>query len=98
MSCTEPGSTSEVHSGNPSGAKTAWTFPPWQCALPEYHRSMTSPLALTARSRHRSDSMTVPSRVKCGNRVVVGPLQRLAQIRGLPGQHVDDLIDVSVGG
>ena len=28
MSCTEPGSTSETHSGNPSGAVTAWMLPP----------------------------------------------------------------------
>jgi hypothetical protein len=28
MSCTEPGSTCETHSGNPSGASTAWTLPP----------------------------------------------------------------------
>jgi hypothetical protein len=28
MSCTEPGSTSETHSGNPSRAVTAWTLPP----------------------------------------------------------------------
>ena len=29
MSCTEPGSTVETHSGNPSGASTAWRLPPW---------------------------------------------------------------------
>src|SRR5262249_25528709 len=46
MSCTEPGSTSETHSGNPLGAMTAWMLPPWACALPEYHRSMTSPWTL----------------------------------------------------
>ena len=28
MSCTDPGSTSETHSGNPSGAMTAWMLPP----------------------------------------------------------------------
>jgi hypothetical protein len=27
-SCTEPGSAGETHSGNPSGAHTAWTLPP----------------------------------------------------------------------
>jgi hypothetical protein len=39
MSCTEPGSASEIHSGNPSGASTARILPPWRWALPEYHRS-----------------------------------------------------------
>ena len=28
MSCTEPGSAGETHSGNPSGASTARTLPP----------------------------------------------------------------------
>jgi hypothetical protein len=28
MSCTEPDSTSETHSGNPLGAMTAWMLPP----------------------------------------------------------------------
>jgi len=30
--------------------------------------------------------------------LVPGPLQRLAQVGGLPGQHGDDLIEVAVGG
>src|SRR5213078_132907 len=62
-SCTEPGSASETHSGNPSGAHTAWTLPPWACAFPEYHRSMTSPLTLTAGSLHRSQGMIFPSKI-----------------------------------
>ena len=49
--CTEPGSTSETHSGNPSGAMTAWMLPPWVWALPEYHTSMSSPWTLRVFSR-----------------------------------------------
>jgi hypothetical protein len=60
------GRASEAHSGNPSGRMTACTFPPWTWAFPEYHRSITSPFALTAGSRQRSDSMIVPSRMTCG--------------------------------
>ena len=52
MSCTEPGSASDTQSGKPPGVKTAWTLPPWQWALPEYHRSMASPLTLIVFSRH----------------------------------------------
>src|SRR5262249_47883809 len=67
MPCPEPGSTSETHSGNPCGARTAWTLPPWPWALPEYHKSMTSPFTLTAGSLHRSQAMTLPSRITCEN-------------------------------
>lgn len=61
MSCTEPGSAGEIHSGNPSGRAMAWTSPPLRCALPEYHRSMTSPCTLTVFSRHLSVGITLPS-------------------------------------
>src|SRR6516165_8853032 len=40
---------------------------PWVCAFPEYHKSMASPLTLTAGSLHRSQGMTVPSRITCEN-------------------------------
>jgi len=68
MSCTDPGSAAEIHSGNPFGRLTAWTLPPWQWALPEYHRSMTSPFTLTVFTltvftRHRSAGMILPSRM-----------------------------------
>jgi hypothetical protein len=64
-SCTEPGSASEIHRGNPSGASTAWMLPPWVCALPEYHRSMTSPFTLRVGSMHRSPGMIFLSRLTC---------------------------------
>src|SRR6516225_5981977 len=54
-------------SGNPSGASTAWMLPPRACALPEYHRSMTSPLTLTVGSLHRLHGMIFPSRITCEN-------------------------------
>src|SRR5215470_3362516 len=97
-SCTDPGSTPQTHSGKPPGASTAWMLPPWVCALPEYHRPVTSPLTLTAGSLHRSAGMTFPSRITCEKPLVFGPLQRLGQVRGLLGQHGDDLIEVPVGG
>ena len=31
----------------PVRGETAWMLPPWAWALPEYHRSMTSPLTLS---------------------------------------------------
>jgi len=46
MSCTDPGSAPETHSGNPSEAMTAWMLPPWTWALPEYRKSMASPRTL----------------------------------------------------
>jgi hypothetical protein len=67
MSCTEPGSACETHSGNPLGAITAWMLPPRVWALPEYHRSMTSPFTLTTGSLRRSHGMTLPSRITCEN-------------------------------
>jgi|GEM_PF-3049500 len=66
MSCTEPGSASGTRSGNPSGAKAAWTLPPWQWAFPEYHTLMTWPLTLMAGSLHRSAGMIFPSRITWG--------------------------------
>src|SRR5258708_7690851 len=57
MSCTEPGSAAEIQIGNPPGRATVRTLPPWRCALPEYHRSMTSPFTLPACSRHRSTAL-----------------------------------------
>jgi hypothetical protein len=58
MSCTELGSTPETHSGNPSGASTAWMLPPCVCALPEYHKSIASPLTLRAGSLQRLRMVT----------------------------------------
>ena len=42
MSCTDPGSAGETHSGNPFGASTAWMLPPWVWALPEYQTRQPS--------------------------------------------------------
>jgi len=39
VSCTDPGSASEVHSGNPPEAATACMLSRWPWALPEYHKS-----------------------------------------------------------
>src|SRR5215472_6367567 len=97
-SCIEPGSTGETHSGNPPGASTALMLPPWACAFPEYHRSMTSPFTLRVGSLHRSHAITVPSRITLRKALVPGPLQRLAQLGRLVGEHLDDLIQVPVGG
>ena len=96
-SCTEPGSTGETHSGNPSGASTAWMLPPWVRALPEYHKSMTR---LYADGRLfaavAGDDLAVEDDVREPG--ALGPLQRLAQIRGFASQHRNDLIQVPVGG
>ena len=51
----------------PGRAMTAWMLPPWVCALPEHHRSMTWPFTLTAGSLHRSQGMILPSRITCEN-------------------------------
>jgi hypothetical protein len=42
-------------------------LPPWVCALPEYHRSMTSPFTLMAGSLQRSQGMTFPSKITWEN-------------------------------
>src|SRR5215467_7136872 len=97
MSCTEPGSAGETHSGNPSGASTAWMLPPWVWALPEYHRSMTWPFTLTAGSLHRSgDDLPVQDHMR--ETFVFGPLQCLVQVRGLFGEHRDHFVHIPVGG
>ena len=84
-SCTEPGSTSETHSGNPSGAVTARMLPPWACALPGYHRSMTSPLTLMAGSFAPVAGDDLPVQDHMEQALVPRPFQRLAQVRGLFG-------------
>ena len=87
----------EIDSGNPPGAVTAWMLPPWVCAFPEYHKSMTSPFTLTAGSLHRSQGNDLPVQDHARESLVPGSLQRLGQFRGLLGQHGDDLVDVPVG-
>jgi hypothetical protein len=98
MSCTEPGSASEIHSGNPSGAMTAWMLPPWAWALLEYHR--VDGLAADADGRLPApvggDDRAVQDHVR--EAVLPGPLQRLVQVRGLAGEHRDHLVQVPVGG
>ena len=98
MSCTGPGSTSETHSGSPSGAVTAWMLPPWAWALPEYHRS--GDVALDADgwllAPVAGDDLPVQDHMR--EPLVPGPFQRLGQPGGLRCQHVDDLIEVAVGG
>lgn len=39
MSCSRPGRTGEVHSGQPSGAHTTWMLPPWFLCFFDHHRS-----------------------------------------------------------
>jgi hypothetical protein len=77
---------------------TAWMLPPCAWALPEYHTSMSTPRTLTVFSRHRSAGMIFPFRITWGKALVPGPFQRLAQIRGLGGEHRDNLLQVPVGG
>ena len=97
-SCTEPGSTSETHIGNPSGASTAWMLPPWAWALPEYHRSMTSSLlvAVFLSAPIGGDNLAVQDHME--KAFGVSPFERLAQARCLVRQHRDDLVQVPVGG
>lgn len=59
---------------------------------------MTSPRTLRVFSWHRSagDDRSVRDHVR--EALVTGPLQRLAQVRCLLGQHRDDLVRVPVGG
>ena len=59
-----PGSTPETHSGTPPGAASACTFPAGSCALPEYHLSISFPFLLVFLSAHRSEEISVPSRMK----------------------------------
>jgi hypothetical protein len=49
MSVDRPDSTGEIRGENPSGRATARTLLPWQCALPEYHKLLTSPLIQAVR-------------------------------------------------
>src|SRR5436189_668347 len=98
MSCTEPGSTSETHSGNLPGAVTAWMLPPWVCALLEYHRSMTSPFHAEDRLLAPVGRDDRPVQDHVGEALVLGPFQRLAQAGGLAGENLDDLVQVPVGG
>ena len=59
-----PGSTPETHSGTPRGAASACTFPAGRCALPEYHLSISFPFLLVFLSAHRSEEISVPSRIR----------------------------------
>ena len=98
MSCTEPGSASETHSGNPPGAITAWMLPPWAVGLagvPQvddlaFHADGLLPAPVGG------DDLAVQDHVR--EALVPGPFQRLAQLRGLFGEHRDDLVQVAVGG
>ena len=59
-----PGCTSETHSGIPRGAASACTFPAGSCAFPEYHLSISLPFLLVFLSAHRSEEISVPSRIR----------------------------------
>src|SRR6266480_5890791 len=95
VSCSRPGRTGEVHSGQPSGAVITWMFPPWLSCLPDHHKSTpgggtwgAAPVGL--------DQGPVDVDV-----VVAGHLrreQRRFQGRRLGGQHADTLVQVVVGG
>lgn len=58
---------------------------------------MTSPFTVMAGSLHRSEGMVFLSKLTCGN-PGLGPLRHLGQVRGLPCQHGDGLIQVALGG
>src|SRR6185437_2864197 len=62
-----PGSTSETRSGTPPGAASACTFPAGRCALPECHLSISFPFLLVFLSAHRSEEISVPSRIRSGS-------------------------------
>src|SRR5260370_3073357 len=59
-----PVSASETHSGTPPGAARACTFPAGSWALPEYHLSISLPFLLVFLSAHRSEEMSVSSRMR----------------------------------
>jgi hypothetical protein len=71
-SCTDPGPTWETKSGNPSGPIRPWTLPPWVWAFPEYHRSISLPLALVIFSEQRPVGMTIPLKMRVQSVVLVG--------------------------
>ncbi len=77
-------------------ASTAWMLPPWVCALPEYHRSMTSPLTLMVGSLHRSQGMIVPSRITCENPASWARSSAWCNSGACPAS-TDDLVQVPVG-
>ena len=88
-----PGRTSGVHNGHPSGAETAWMFPPRWCCLPDHHRSTPRGGAgcgvAVAIEGAVEDHVAVPGRLR---------QQRPVQ-RGLPrGQHRDRLVSIGVRG
>jgi hypothetical protein len=59
---------------------------------------MTSPRTLTAGSLHRVAWDYLPVQDQVREALVLGALQRLAQVRGLLCQDDDDFIEVAVGG
>lgn len=58
---------------------------------------MTVPFLLSVLVRHRSASMTVPSRMTC-DQPSSATLERRGQLRGLRGECVDGLVQVAIRG
>ena len=73
-------------------------LPPWVCALPEYHRSMTWPLTLMAGLFAPVAGDDLPVQDHMGQALVLGPPQRLVQVRGLAGEYRDHFVHIPVGG
>ena len=95
VSCSRPGRTCEVQSGQPSGAVMTWMLPPWLACLPDHHRSTP---VVGPGVRHRSVSIRVPSMVTW---LVPGGLrgqQRRCRLGASGGERIDTLVQVVVAG
>jgi hypothetical protein len=64
-SWTEPGSTSEIQTGSPSGRMTACMLPPKSRVLPKYQASIVFPFLLKVFTRSRLVWTILSSRVMC---------------------------------